>query len=242
MHSRAERERLFHDVRYSSELRSEVDQLYSVLEAGRHEFRRLVQDLSAEKRVLEMGCGKGAKMIDICANARSGIAIDISPIAVERARSNVDDPRWDFQVMDATATTFDPESFDIIIGTGVVHHLDVDLAMAEIRRLLAPGGAAIFLEPLGHNPILNLYRSRTPEFRSADERPLRRADFFQDGLSISVHQYGLISAALGLLKFGDGSVAHRLCSFELRLLHHIPIMKWAAWYALIRVTRLDEDV
>jgi SAM-dependent methyltransferase len=43
-------------------------------------------------------------------------------------------------------------------------------------RVLAPGGRAVFLEPLGHNPLLWLYRRLTREERTRDERPLRMQD------------------------------------------------------------------
>jgi hypothetical protein len=49
-------------------------------------------------------------------------------------------------------------------------------ALAEMSRILKPNGAAVFLEPLGHNPIINRYRKRTPEMRSPDEHPLVRPD------------------------------------------------------------------
>ena len=42
----------------------------------------------------------------------------------------------------------------------------------EPERVLQPGGHAIFIEPLGHNPFINLYRKFTPTIRSEDEHPL----------------------------------------------------------------------
>ena len=47
--------------------------------------------------------------------------------------------------------------------------------------MLAPGGWAAFVEPLGHNPLINAYRRRTPEMRTPDEHPLRVEDFVMAG-------------------------------------------------------------
>ena len=47
----------------------------------------------------------------------------------------------------------------------------------EIFRLLKPKGTLVFIEPLGTNPIINLYRKFTPNSRSKDEHPLINKDF-----------------------------------------------------------------
>ncbi|HVG18858.1 MAG TPA: methyltransferase domain-containing protein, partial [Blastocatellia bacterium] len=77
-----------------------------------------------------------------------------------------------FRTMDAEAMDFDDESFDLICGMGILHHLDLHKSLSEIARTLRPGGQAIFIEPLGHNPLINLYRKLTPGLRTEDEHPL----------------------------------------------------------------------
>jgi len=42
--------------------------------------------------------------------------------------------------------------------------------------VLKTGGHAVFIEPLGHNPFINLYRKFTPSIRSQDEHPLLAED------------------------------------------------------------------
>jgi hypothetical protein len=42
---------------------------------------------------------------------------------------------------------------------------------------LKTGGEGLFLEPLGHTPLINLYRRFTPRFRTPDEHPLVISDF-----------------------------------------------------------------
>jgi SAM-dependent methyltransferase len=51
------------------------------------------------------------------------------------------------------------------------------VALNEIRRILRPGGRAVFMEPLWHNPILRVGRALTPTARTADEHPLTTRDW-----------------------------------------------------------------
>jgi SAM-dependent methyltransferase len=74
--------------------------------------------------------------------------------------------------MNAEALSFASNTFDRVCGTAILHHLDLERALAELRRVLRPGGRAIFLEALGGNPLINWYRRRTPQMRTADEHPL----------------------------------------------------------------------
>lgn len=41
------------------------------------------------------------------------------------------------------------ESFDVIVGRWILHHVDLGQAASELARLLAPGGRAVFLENSG---------------------------------------------------------------------------------------------
>ena len=60
---------------------------------------------------------------------------------------------------------------------GILHHLDFSKCLDEISRILKPDGSMIFVEPLGTNPLINLYRKFTPNSRSIDEHPLIAKDF-----------------------------------------------------------------
>jgi ubiquinone/menaquinone biosynthesis C-methylase UbiE len=74
-----------------------------------------------------------------------------------------------FDVMNAEELEFEDAAFDVIFGSGIIHHLDVPRAYSELARVLAPGGSAVFVEPLGHNPLIRVFRNRTPELRTPDE-------------------------------------------------------------------------
>jgi ubiquinone/menaquinone biosynthesis C-methylase UbiE len=107
--------------------------------------------------------------------------IDVSASELELARDHMErlgyGDRIDFLVADAHRTPFDDDSFDLIVGGSVLHHLELRTALQEIRRILRPGGRAVFHEPLGHNPLIQLGRAVTPAARTSDEHPLTVADW-----------------------------------------------------------------
>ena len=55
--------------------------------------------------------------------------------------------------------------------------MNIEKAISEIKRVLKDNGEMVFLEPLGTNPLINLYRKFTPNSRSVDEHPFIKKDF-----------------------------------------------------------------
>lgn len=127
-------------------------------------------------KILDYGCGEGSlaqKLTQMGVGAVSGI--DISEGMIQRARQRV--PAATFLVMNGEELHFPDGHFDIIIGMAILHHLDLKKASCEIARVLKPEGTAIFFEPLGHNPAINLFRKLTPGARTRFEEPLKSQHF-----------------------------------------------------------------
>ena len=113
-----------------------------------HHLPRLV-DFAAwrGKRVLEVGCGAGT---DLARFARGGAlvtGVDLSAAAIELARTNFAQQELpgEFREADGEHLPFADNSFDLVYAHGVVQYTpDGERLIAECRRVLVPGGEALF--------------------------------------------------------------------------------------------------
>jgi SAM-dependent methyltransferase len=71
---------------------------------------------------------------------------------------------------------FSDETFDVVFGYGMLHHLDYVKSLREVKRCLKKDGIAIFKEPLDENLGARIARKLTPAARTDDEKPLRKED------------------------------------------------------------------
>lgn len=239
------RERAFHDRIFAEGTRRKLDKFYSVTSSSRDCYASILESLCAGRRVLEYGCGTAGFSVFMTWRGASVTAVDISPIAIEQSRRWVSGkgvPGIRFCAMNAETLAFRDHSFDLVCGTGILHHLDLTKAIAELARVLTPGGTAVFIEPLGHNPLINFYRKLTPQMRSADEHPLRMRDlklasryfgqvdcrFFHlhSLLAVPFRNRGFFDPLLGILEACD------------RLLFAIaPFARRYAWTTVLRLSQ-----
>ena len=179
---RIAREKAFHDRRFAepTERAQKVTRFYKIADSIRDRYWQFLKNNSAGAHVLEYGCGTGSYAFALAKHASHISGIDISKVALDQAKKrarkeNVGD-KIDFFLMNAEDLDYSDNTFDLVCGTGILHHLELEKALSEITRVLKPEGKAIFIEPLGHNLFINLYRSMTPEIRSEDEHPLLVSD------------------------------------------------------------------
>jgi SAM-dependent methyltransferase len=178
---RKQREARFQDLAYTNHTREKLwPSYYAIVGSSREFYKRYLLAHCPGADVLEYGSGLASKAFLLADHdAASVTGIDISPVAVEAGNRRAKDEGYQhvsFQLMDGEAMEFDSDAFDLVCGTSVIHHLNLRRALTELGRVLRPGGSEIFIEPLGHNPLINLYRRRTPELRSPDEHPLLMGD------------------------------------------------------------------
>lgn len=117
---------------------------------------------SPSQRLLSFGCGSGADALRYAAIGYQVCGFDISERRIGIARSLAEKhgyaDRVAFSVQPAEALEYSPESFDIVVGVNVLHHIDVEKSMKEVARVLKKGGLAIFKEPL-QTPVRDRIRN-----------------------------------------------------------------------------------
>jgi SAM-dependent methyltransferase len=238
---RVERERVFHNLRYENDSarRRKVSRFYRVAGPAQRHYQEVVLEFAKRGRALELGCGVGKVAIELAKAGESVTGIDVSDSAISQARELARSlgVSVDLRRMNAEEMDFSDSSFDLVYGSGILHHLSLARAVSGICRVLKPNGRVVFLEPLGHNPMINLYRWLTPELRSEDEHPLREADldFIRSRFArLSLDHYCCLSIAGAFLQWvpGKGRLQRVLEGLD-QLLFRWPWSRRLAWIVLI---------
>jgi ubiquinone/menaquinone biosynthesis C-methylase UbiE len=191
------------------------------------------------KIALDYCCGVGGSSL---AMARSGAfvyGIDISDGRIKAASESAMHAgltdRVRFSIMDAENTSFEENIFDVILCSGVLHHLDIDRAYRELARVVKPSGKVICHEPLAYNPLINIYRKMTPHLRTSWEtehiltlREVRQAKCYFENINIKYFQLASILA----VPFRKSSIFEPMLSFlefiDLIVLK-VPYVQRLAW-------------
>lgn len=137
----------------------------------------------AGKELLDYGCGMGEESVYFARLGARVTAIDISDIGVATLKRRAEAHKLDIRAfeMRGDPTSFASASFDRIHGMGILHHVGIDRALAEVWRLLRPGGVAVFLEPMGDNS----------KVEAAKEFLMKHARFLGDFDEVTDHEHNL---------------------------------------------------
>ena len=235
-------ERDFHNARFTGgDNRSAQDKFYWAIERGAEAYNRAVRRFATGADVLEYGCANGAVTQQIAPLTRRIEAIDISDVAIDNAKAGNAAANAHYQVMDAMNLAFADASFDLVFGSGIIHHLDTRQASREISRVLRPGGHAVFWEPMGTNPAIGLYRKLTPNARTVDEHPLvgTHIRIMQDSfLSVALRHFGLTTLlAMPFRTLRGGATVRAVFDAIDTVLLAVPGPRSLAWYSLIVCTK-----
>lgn len=113
-----------------------------------HHLPRLVPfEGFAGLRVLEVGCGAGTDLIRFARHGAIPTGVDLAASAIKLATDNfaLEGRIAGLLVADGEALPFPDASFDLVYAHGVVQYTTDDQALVrECRRVLKPGGTAIF--------------------------------------------------------------------------------------------------
>jgi SAM-dependent methyltransferase len=244
METKQERERDFHNAAFTDNRRNAVVPAYAIIHDSRVLYESFIRAHAPGARLLEYGCGATAMGSLVADQASEIVGIDISDVAVREATAHAAEAGLNakYFVMDAESLTFPDQSFDLICSTAVLHHLDLRKGFGEIARVLRPGGSAVFMEPLGHNPVINLYRWWTPAMRTPDEHPLLMRDLklAREYFDRVETRFFVLSSLAAMIVRGTPvfrPVLHSLERLDQLLFKALPPIRRYAWQVVIILGR-----
>lgn len=224
---------------------------YVICRKGTAHLEHWMKDNCPGKTALDYCCGLGISTRRLAKFGATAYGIDIAEeevrTAVRDARAAGLEDQTHFEVMDAEAMTFPDDKFDLILCSGVLHHLDLELAYHELARVLKPGGKILCLEAQGHNPIIQLYRRMTPHLRTAWETDhilttgqVKQAYRYFE--TIKVDYFYLFS--IGAIPFRNTflfSPVLRLTEWLDSLVLKLPLVRKMAWQMMFELSDPRQD-
>ena len=260
MEDRKQKEREFHNRRELARLEDQEahdsyytnSRFYSITGKSARYWDHWLERCCPGAIALDYCCGTGEMSHKMARLGATVTGIDISEVSIETANAEADRcglaDKINFIVGDAEHTDFADDSFDIVIASGVLHHVDLDAAYAEIARILKPNGSVICGEALAHNPFIMAYRRRTPHLRTAFEvdHILRVSDikrarkYFR---SVDIRFFHLLS--IGAIPFRNTLLFRPILAvLEVidSVLTRIPFLRHHAWQAMFTLANPREDI
>lgn len=192
--------------------------------------------LSTARKILELGCGTGLFTKYFASYGGTLAACDVSPDLLEKARIR---SREEKNVIlfraDAEVLPFQSSAFDAVVGSSVLHHLDVPTALKEIQRVLRPGGWMGFAEPNMLNPQVAIQK-KIPLVGERFGETGHETAFLRWSLAQLMRRLGLVNVSVRPFDFLHPAVPARLVRTVSRLglwLEKLPGIREVAGSVLI---------
>ena len=226
---------------------------YSTVELSHRYVDQWLRTQVPGRVFLDYACGNGGQAIKAAQfGAALAVGLDISDVSTRNAREAADQngvgESCIFLQGDCENTGLPENSIDVILCSGMLHHLDLSYAFPELRRILRPGGRVLAVEALDYNPAIKAYRLLTPSMRTdweknhilsmQDIRFARR--FFEIG---EVRYWHILSIGAAYLAKFPGLQKTSLSVFNAvdRMLTKIPLIQLMSWQFTFELIKKRED-
>ncbi len=171
---------------------------------------RIRPGLTREMNVLELACGSGQFSFRLAGRVRLWEATDFSENMIVEARKKPRSSRLHFSVQDATALLYAPDSFDAVVISNALHIMPhPELALAEIKRVLKPGGilyAPTFVHGRGAGFRLRAWLLTLAGFKVYFKWTAEGFERFISEHNFQIRQTALLGGSLAPLCYLEASV------------------------------------
>src|SRR4029079_1356192 len=197
---------------------------------------------------LDFACGDGLLTIEAAkAGAQAAVGIDISEISVRNAAetalaAGVGD-RTRFLQRDCENTGLPDNAFSACLCAGMLHHLDLTRAFPELARIMRPGGRILCIEALAYNPVIQLYRDRTPHLRTDWEKKhilsMKEVNYAKQWFNVENVKFFLMASPLatflpaGPIRRGGIALAHLVDEVATRI-PGLQLWSWQFAFELVK--------
>lgn len=193
--------------------------------------------------ILEIGCSEGDFTKRLLATTR-GVkitAIDISPKLIELAKKKISSDNVRFEVGNISSLDYKDESFNAVVGNAVLHHLNLDKGLPEIKRVTKRGGRIFFAEPNMLNPQIFLEKNVNFIGRKLQNSPDETA-FFRWQIEKTLKKYGFVDVVVKPFDFLHPATPKAIIPIVMKaglLLERLPIIKEIAGSLIIIGRKVD---
>jgi len=171
------RERQFHDL-WAGSTRLEDIRIREAFEAPTAlENRFILRQMGPlrDRRILDVGAGLGESSVYFALQGALVTATDLSPGMVDTAVRLGESYGVSVEAVLSPAEELcvPSDTFDMVYCANTLHHVpDKEGLFREMRRVLKKGGRFFTMDPLGYNPVIEVYRHMANQVRTQDEAPL----------------------------------------------------------------------
>jgi len=241
-------EREFYDKEAEMHLRDFDENLFQYDEneflPPRHSFFYSLLNNVENKNILDCCCGCGFTSVKLAKQRALITGIDISPKMVELAKKNAEfnnvNKSINFKVMSVQDMSFNDDTFDYVVSLVGLHHLNLELAGKEIRRVLKPGGKAIFLEPRIPFKGIMAFRSLIPKtcYESPGGGSISDKEVYEFSRHFSTHKiyYFQLLRKFLVVPFMN-KFSSQIDKLDFLLINKTPILKKFCWAFVLEFTK-----
>jgi ubiquinone/menaquinone biosynthesis C-methylase UbiE len=194
-------------------------------------------DLSGVQQALDAGCGNGDSLLllarRLASHGATVIGLDLAEgsLGEARARARAAGVSVECMLGDIEALPFDDRSFDLVLANWVLYHVpDLDRAIAELRRVLRPGGT-LLAATNGQHHMSELWRLMEQVLTRVGASPQRATEVVERGRAASALSFRLENGAQRLRRcFSDVRLERYLD--ELRVTEAEPLVAYlgSLWF------------